>query len=194
MAAENKILERAEMYLRKLSCGVNPLTEETLPEGDTCRQERISKCFLYVADYLQQIVCPKPKVTKAEKQEKPNHKVVVFTSYTDTAEYLYKHISSQFERVALVTGDIDNQTLETTLQRFAPYSKLFLELEWDNLYKVNNIDTDDYKDKLDELYPIWKKLIFNSTSLKEVKDALKKKMAELNIVYDKATKTYKYAE
>ena len=74
MAAENKILERAEMYLRKLSCGVNPLTEETLPEGDTCRQERISKCFLYVADYLQQIVCPKPKVTKAEKQEKPKRK------------------------------------------------------------------------------------------------------------------------
>ena len=108
----------------------------------------------------------------AEKQEKSNRKVVVFTSYTDTAEYLYKHISSQFERVALVTGDIDNQTLETTLQRFAPYSKLFLELEWDNLYKVNDIDTDDYKDKLDELYPIWKKLIFNSTSLKEVKDAL----------------------
>ena len=74
MAAENKILERAEMYLRKLSCGVNPLTEETLPEGDTCRQERISKCLLYVADYLQQIVCPKPKAAKAEKQEKPKRK------------------------------------------------------------------------------------------------------------------------
>ena len=74
MAAENKILERAEMYLRKLSCGVNPLTEENLPEGDTCRQERISKCLLYVADYLQQIVCPKPKAAKAEKQEKPKRK------------------------------------------------------------------------------------------------------------------------
>ena len=74
MAAENKILERAEMYLRKLACGVNPLTEETLPENDTCRQERISKCLLYVADYLQQIVCPKPKAAKAEKQEKPKRK------------------------------------------------------------------------------------------------------------------------
>ena len=74
MAAENKILERAEMYLRKLSCGVNPLTEEALPESDTCRQERISKCLLYVADYLQQIVCPKPKAVKAEKQEKPKRK------------------------------------------------------------------------------------------------------------------------
>ena len=41
------------MYLRKLSNGVNPLNDETLGEGDVCKQERISKCLLYVADYLQ---------------------------------------------------------------------------------------------------------------------------------------------
>lgn len=58
MPAEIKILERAEMYLRKLSCGVNPLTEETLPETDVCKQERISKCLTYVADYLKQKVMP----------------------------------------------------------------------------------------------------------------------------------------
>lgn len=74
MAAESKILERAEMMLRKLSCGINPLTDESLPEGDTCRQERISKCFLYVADYLQKIVYPKQAPAKAEKQEKPKRK------------------------------------------------------------------------------------------------------------------------
>ena len=54
MASENAIVERAEMYLRKLSCGVNPLTDEILPEGDVCRQERISKCLAYVASLLQQ--------------------------------------------------------------------------------------------------------------------------------------------
>ena len=45
MASENAIIERAETYLRKLSCGVNPLTDEILPEGDCCRQERIYKNF-----------------------------------------------------------------------------------------------------------------------------------------------------
>ncbi len=54
MASENAIIERAEMYLRKLSCGINPLTDEILPEGDSCRQERISKCLAYVASLLQQ--------------------------------------------------------------------------------------------------------------------------------------------
>ena len=54
MASENAIIERAEMYLRKLSCGVNPLTDEILPEGDSCKQERISRCLAYVASLLQQ--------------------------------------------------------------------------------------------------------------------------------------------
>lgn len=77
MPAEIKILERAEMYLRKLSCGVNPLTEEPLPDSDACRQERISKCLTYVADYLKQKVMPvmerreRPVAPKPQKILKP---------------------------------------------------------------------------------------------------------------------------
>lgn len=66
MPAEIKILERAEMYLRKLSCGVNPLDESPLAENDVCKQERISKCLTYVADFLKQKVIP-----NSVKQEKP---------------------------------------------------------------------------------------------------------------------------
>ena len=77
MPAEIKILERAEMYLRKLSCGLNPLTEEPLPDSDACRQERISKCLTYVADYLKQKVMPvmerreRPVAPKPQKILKP---------------------------------------------------------------------------------------------------------------------------
>lgn len=77
MASENAIIERAETYLRKLSCGVNPLTDEILPEGDCCRQERISKCLAYVASLLQQQldhdqVAPvsKPQAQRQPKQPK----------------------------------------------------------------------------------------------------------------------------
>ncbi len=66
MPAEIKILERAEMYLRKLSCGVNPLNEAPLAETDICKQERISKCLTYVADYLKQKVFL--NTSKPEKQ------------------------------------------------------------------------------------------------------------------------------
>ena len=71
MPAEIKILERAEMFLRKLSSGVNPLTEESLPEGDACRQERISKCLVYVADYLKQKVMPSMAPQEKVKAPKP---------------------------------------------------------------------------------------------------------------------------
>jgi len=69
MPAEIKILERAEMYLRKLSCGINPIDEENLSEGDVCRQERIQKCLAYVADFLKQKVMP--NMERREKEKTP---------------------------------------------------------------------------------------------------------------------------
>lgn len=60
MKNENKILERAEIYLRKLSSGLNPLDDSVLAETDVCRQERVGKCLLYVADYLRKQVATAP--------------------------------------------------------------------------------------------------------------------------------------
>lgn len=64
------------MYLRKLSCGVNPLTDEILPEGDSCRQERISKCLAFVASILQQQlnhdqIAPLTATPAAKKEKAP---------------------------------------------------------------------------------------------------------------------------
>ena len=70
MPVESRILERAEQYMRKLSLGVNPLNEEALPDNDICRQERISKCLAYVADYLQQRLAPKPPQQAVKKNSK----------------------------------------------------------------------------------------------------------------------------
>ena len=70
MPVESRILERAEQYMRKLSLGVNPLNEEALPDNDICRQERISKCLAYVADYLQQRLAPKAPQQAVKKNSK----------------------------------------------------------------------------------------------------------------------------
>lgn len=70
MPVESRILERAEQYMRKLSLGVNPLNEEALPNSDICRQERISKCLAYVADYLQQRLAPKAPQQAVKKNSK----------------------------------------------------------------------------------------------------------------------------
>lgn len=70
MPVESRILERAEQYMRKLSLGVNPLNEEALPDSDICKQERISKCLAYVADYLQQRLAPKAPQQAVKKNSK----------------------------------------------------------------------------------------------------------------------------
>jgi len=49
---------------------VNPLNEEALPDNDICRQERISKCLAYVADYLQQRLAPKAPQQAVKKNSK----------------------------------------------------------------------------------------------------------------------------
>ena len=82
----------------------------------------------------------------SEKQGKANRKAIVFTTFGDTAEYLYEQISKAHPewRIACVTGqkvmttepfEVAGQTaFQTVLQRFAPYSKLYKEKDWNDLY------------------------------------------------------------
>jgi len=64
-----------------------------------------------------------------EKQKKRNPKVVIFSAYTDTAKYIYEELRKRgFQKLALITAEI--KEYEQTLQRFAPYTKLYLEKEW----------------------------------------------------------------
>lgn len=69
-----------------------------------------------------------------------NQKLVIFTVYRDTAKYLFNQLTKRgFERVAMISGsgsytwDSDEETklFEPLLERFAPYTKLYREKEWD---------------------------------------------------------------
>ena len=83
----------------------------------------------------------------ADKQAKVNKKVIVFTSYGDTAEYLYEQLCKTHPqwRVACITGQTVQVSVpiaghrQTTflraLQHFAPYSKLYKELDWSGYYQ-----------------------------------------------------------
>lgn len=74
------------------------------------------------------------------KQTQSNPKVIIFSAYTDTSKYIYKQLLCRgFKKVALVTGDYSQtcdkpnektKKYEPILQRFAPYTKLYLEKEW----------------------------------------------------------------
>lgn len=69
-----------------------------------------------------------------------NQKVLIFTVYKDTAMYLYEQLIKRgFSKIGVVTGDIskedsaqqETKNFEPILERFAPFTKLFNEKEWD---------------------------------------------------------------
>ena len=69
-----------------------------------------------------------------------NQKVIIFTVYRDTAEYLFTQLKLRgFNKLAMVSGsgslvsDTHEETnkFEPILERFAPYTKLYMEKEWD---------------------------------------------------------------
>jgi ERCC4-related helicase len=73
------------------------------------------------------------------KQKLINKKVVIFSAYKDTVQYLFDQLSLRgFTHFAMVAGDenkVWNETHsskkhEKVLERFAPYTKLFKEKNW----------------------------------------------------------------
>ncbi len=56
MATELEIMVHAKSYLDKLANGINPLTEEVLPDTDIVNQVRISRCLFFVSDVLRQVI------------------------------------------------------------------------------------------------------------------------------------------
>jgi len=81
-----------------------------------------------------------------------NQKVVVFTVYRDTAQYLFEQLKSRgFEKLAMVsgTGSLASDTeeksklFEPILERFAPYTKLFKEKEWE--FNITKGDRKEYQ-------------------------------------------------
>lgn len=69
MATELEIMLHAKAYLDKLANGINPLTDEILPETDIVNQVRISRCLFYVSDVLRQVI-EKGGLKKAPKAGK----------------------------------------------------------------------------------------------------------------------------
>ena len=66
---ELETLQRAKMYMEKLANGVNPIDDSVIPDEDVVNNVRLSRCFFYVANVLQQVI-DNGGVTRQKKQKK----------------------------------------------------------------------------------------------------------------------------
>ncbi len=97
-----------------------------------------------------------------DKQKGANKKVVIFSAYKDTVEYLFDQLKiREYKNFAMVSGDenkVWNQAEalkkhETILERFAPFTKLFKEKNW------NDFECSDDNLSINERYEEWQQYI-----------------------------------
>lgn len=80
-----------------------------------------------------------------------NQKLVIFTVYRDTAQYLFEQLKARgYDKLAMVSGSgslvsdtgEESKLFEPILERFAPYTKLFKEKEWS--FDIKSADQKEY--------------------------------------------------
>ena len=101
-----------------------------------------------------------------------NQKLVIFTVYKDTARYIFDQLKARgFNKIAMVSGsgaltdDSSHETkhFEPILQRFAPFTKLFKEQEWQFETNRDNLsESEAFDDWIRWLagnnYPVYKQI------------------------------------
>lgn len=59
-------MERAQLYLKKMTEGINPITDEYADENDTINNVRVSRCLFYISEILQKVIDNGGEVVRVE--------------------------------------------------------------------------------------------------------------------------------
>ena len=62
-----EILSRAKDYMKKLANGIDPISNNKILEDSVVNNIRMSRCFTYVSDVLQQVIDNGGEVKKVKK-------------------------------------------------------------------------------------------------------------------------------
>jgi superfamily II DNA or RNA helicase len=95
------------------------------------------------------------ELLKSEKASNPNKKVLIFTMYKDTAEYVFEQLGKKgFDRIAMVTGSESRAKDEPSLkeftpilERFSPLTKMMKEKDWSQMEGSGFMASAEFKAK-----------------------------------------------
>ena len=66
---ELEIMQRAKMYMEKLSQGIDPISDQQMPEDSVLNNARLARCFSYVSGVLEQVIANGGKVVSRPKSD-----------------------------------------------------------------------------------------------------------------------------
>lgn len=112
-----------------------------------------------------------------KRKQRSNRKVLIFTVFKDTAQYLFRELIKRgYTKIAYVSGSLSETDdgykglkFNEILQRFAPYTKLYNERDWEHIYdeaRKNDPNTfqkpenfEDWKEVIKKYdQNVWKKI------------------------------------
>ncbi len=94
---EVEILRHAKQYLEKMAKGINPLTDQSVPQTDLIVNARISKCLAYVSSILQK------EISKVINEPQIKLGSIVYLLDRENDELLRLKILSSYDSVRYKT-------------------------------------------------------------------------------------------
>lgn len=126
-------------------------------QADVNKLTDLKENLLLYEQQFNQGLAPDNKLNKlydlvSQKQTAQNKKVLIFTVFKDTAQFLYRELKKRgVERIAFVSGDLSESSygfsshkFEPILEQFAPFTKLYNEKNWAQFYTQINLPAEIY--------------------------------------------------
>ena len=64
---ELEIMQRAKIYMDKLAQGIDPISDQEVPNDSVLNNVRLARCFFYVSGVLEQVIANGGRVISGEK-------------------------------------------------------------------------------------------------------------------------------
>ena len=108
---ELEIMQRAKMYMDKLAQGIDPISDQEMPEDSVLNNVRLARCFFYVSGVLDQVIANGGNVKKTPKKdfyvtEEELRRIAVSQEPTQITQFV--------DRIMSVINDPDRKKLKTT--------------------------------------------------------------------------------
>ena len=108
---ELEIMQRAKMYMDKLAQGIDPISDQEMPEDSVLNNVRLARCFFYVSGVLNQVIANGGNVKKTPKKdfyvtEEELRRIAVSQEPTQITQFV--------DRIMNVINDPDRKKLKTT--------------------------------------------------------------------------------
>lgn len=124
---ELETMQRAKMYMDKLAQGIDPITNQEVPEDSTLNNVRLARCFFYVSDVLGQVIANGGAIGAKPKK----------AAFSITPEQLSKvqlsaepvRVTQLVDMIAAAVNDPQMKKLSTTTITDWLMEKGFLEKE-----------------------------------------------------------------